>query len=84
LSSNKPFLSFVVEPELLKRLDEFRFKHHFASRAGAIKFLIRWGLDQKAKPANVRPLETMTQARPASAVVRSKKAAAKKKAKKLG
>jgi hypothetical protein len=47
--SDKPFLSFIVDPSLLKRLDEFRFKHRFESRAAAIKWLLDWALDQKPK-----------------------------------
>jgi hypothetical protein len=47
MSSDKPFLSFVVEPDLLKRLDDFRFKHRFQTRAAAIKWLLTWALDQK-------------------------------------
>jgi hypothetical protein len=46
----KPFLSFLVEPELLKRLDDFRFKHRFDSRAAAIKWLLDWALKQKPTP----------------------------------
>jgi hypothetical protein len=47
MGSEKPFLSFVIEPEFLKRIDDFRFKHRFESRAAAIKWLIGWALDQK-------------------------------------
>jgi hypothetical protein len=50
MPSEKPLLSFVVNPELLKRLDDFRFKHRFESRAAAIKWLLGWALDQKPKP----------------------------------
>ena len=48
--SIKPMLTFVIESDLLKRLDDFRFKHRFVSRAAAIKWLLIWALDQKAKP----------------------------------
>jgi hypothetical protein len=47
MASDKPFLSFVVDADLLKRLDDFRFKNRFDSRAGAIKWLLAWALDQK-------------------------------------
>lgn len=50
MSSEKPFLSFLVEPELLKRLDDFRFKHRFKTRAAAIKWLLDWALKQKPVP----------------------------------
>jgi len=47
MPSEKPFLSFVIDDAQLKRLDDFRFKHRFASRAAAIKWLLDWALDQK-------------------------------------
>jgi hypothetical protein len=50
MGSEKPFLSFVVEPEFLKRIDDFRFKHRFESRAAAIKWLLDWALSQKPTP----------------------------------
>jgi len=49
--SDKPYLNFVIEPELLDRLDDFRFKHRFATRAAAIKWLLAWSLDQKPVPS---------------------------------
>jgi len=50
MASDKPFLSFLVEPELLKRLDDFRFKHRFPTRAQAIKWLLDYALKQKPTP----------------------------------
>jgi hypothetical protein len=50
MSSDKPFLSFLVDPELLKRLDDWRFKNRFATRAAAIKWLLDWALKQKPVP----------------------------------
>jgi hypothetical protein len=47
MGSEKPFLSFVIEPELLKRIDDFRFKHRFESRAAATRWLLDWALNQK-------------------------------------
>lgn len=49
MPSTKPFLSFVISPELLKRIDEFRFRNHFESRAAAILFLVEFALGQKPK-----------------------------------
>jgi hypothetical protein len=49
-ASDKPYLNFVIEPELLKRLDDFRFRHRFATRAAAIKWLLDWALKQKPAP----------------------------------
>lgn len=45
-AEKKQFLNFMVEPELLQKLDDFRFKNRFASRAAAIKRLLEWALDQ--------------------------------------
>lgn len=50
MSSDKPFLHFVIDPDLLKRLDDFRFKHRFESRAAAIKWLLEWAMRQKPAP----------------------------------
>jgi hypothetical protein len=41
---------FVIEPELLKRVDNFRFKNRFQTRAATIKWLLAWSLDQKPVP----------------------------------
>jgi hypothetical protein len=49
-SAEKPFLHFVIEASLLKRLDDFRFRHRFATRTGAIKWLLDWALSQKPMP----------------------------------
>jgi len=48
--SDKPYLNFVIEPELLKRLDDFRYKQRFPTRAAAIKWLLEWALNQKPSP----------------------------------
>jgi hypothetical protein len=50
MGSNKPLLNFVIEPELLKLIDDFRFKNRFQTRAGTIKWLLAWALDQKPVP----------------------------------
>jgi hypothetical protein len=52
MGSEKPFLSFVIESDFLKRIDDFRFKHRFESRAAAIKWLLDWALSQKPTPKN--------------------------------
>ena len=49
MPSKKPFLSFVIEPELLEKIDDFRFKKRFESRAGAIKYLLRTALEKEEK-----------------------------------
>jgi hypothetical protein len=35
---------------VLKKLDDFRFKHRFESRTDAIKWLLDWALNQKPVP----------------------------------
>lgn len=50
MGSDKPFLHFVVEEDLLKRVDDWRFKHRFPTRASAIKWLLDWALKQKPAP----------------------------------
>ena len=44
MPSTKPLLTFVVELDLLKRIDDYRYAHRFSSRAGAIKHLLEWAL----------------------------------------
>jgi hypothetical protein len=48
--SDKPYLNFVTEPDLLKRIDDFRFKHRFPTRAAAVKWLLTYALGQKPTP----------------------------------
>lgn len=50
MSSDKPVLNFYVDPDLLKRLDDFRFKARFPSRAAAIKWLLEAALKAKLAP----------------------------------
>jgi metal-responsive CopG/Arc/MetJ family transcriptional regulator len=49
MTSTKPFLNFVIEEELLKRIDDYRYSKRFPSRAAAIKNLIEIGLKQEEK-----------------------------------
>jgi hypothetical protein len=39
-----------IEQALVKRLDDFRFKHRFESRSEVARWLLYWALDQKPKP----------------------------------
>lgn len=47
---DKQLLTFIVETKLLNRLDDYRFRHRFESRAAAIKWLLEWALKQGPKP----------------------------------
>lgn len=47
---DRQLLNFIVEKDLLNRIDDFRFQNRFATRAGAIKWLLDWGLKQVPDP----------------------------------
>ena len=47
VASKKPMLTFVIDPDLLKLIDDYRFKYRFASRAQAIKSLLAQCLEEK-------------------------------------
>jgi metal-responsive CopG/Arc/MetJ family transcriptional regulator len=44
LRDKKLVLNFVIDPELLERIDEYRFRNKFPARAGAVKHLIEKAL----------------------------------------
>lgn len=50
MPSSKPEMRFVIDEDFLKDIEDFRYKYRFASRAEAMKWLMRWALDQKAVP----------------------------------
>jgi hypothetical protein len=50
MGTDKPLLNFVIEPDLLKRVDDFRYKNRFPTRAAAIKWLLKAALDAKLVP----------------------------------
>jgi hypothetical protein len=39
-SSDKPYLNFIIDPVLLKRLDDFRYRRCFPTRPAAVKWLL--------------------------------------------
>ncbi len=43
-------LTFVIERELLDRVDDFRFDNRFPTRAGAIRWLLEWALKRAPSP----------------------------------
>lgn len=61
MPSQKPFLNFVIDPELLERIDAFRFENRFASRAAAIKWLLQWALDHCPSKASVSSGKAITE-----------------------
>lgn len=48
--TDKPIMNFVIEPNLLKRIDDYRFKHRFPSRSMAVKWLLDFALRHNPKP----------------------------------
>lgn len=42
--SKKPLTALVIEPELIKEIDDFRFANRFESRAAAMKWLMQAAL----------------------------------------
>jgi metal-responsive CopG/Arc/MetJ family transcriptional regulator len=43
------FLNISIPVDLLKRLDDFRFKKRFASRVQAVIYLLEFALDKHGK-----------------------------------
>jgi hypothetical protein len=50
---NKTLLNFIVDDRLLERIEDFRFKNRFATRAAAIRWLLDWALKQKPSVRNL-------------------------------
>lgn len=48
--SSKPLLHIALEPELIRRIDDYRFQHRFVSRTATIVWLLEWALRQNPKP----------------------------------
>ena len=42
-----PFLTFAVEENLLKRIDDCRDTNHFPTRTAALRWRLEWALKQK-------------------------------------
>ena len=43
------YVNVLFENQLLKAIDDFRWKHRLASRTEAIRWLVKFALDQKPK-----------------------------------
>ena len=52
MPTEKPRFTVIVDEELLKRIDDFRFKNRYTSRSAATLELIRLGLEQLEKEEN--------------------------------
>jgi metal-responsive CopG/Arc/MetJ family transcriptional regulator len=49
MPTKKPILTFVVDEELLKRINDFRFDNRIEVRSEAIRMLIEKGLKEYEK-----------------------------------
>ncbi|MEG1316880.1 MAG: hypothetical protein RSC86_05850 [Oscillospiraceae bacterium] len=49
MPTEKPRYTVIVDEELLKRIDDFRFENRYASRSAATLELIRIGMEQLEK-----------------------------------
>ena len=64
MKPRKTLINFIIEENLLERIEDFRFKNRFATRAAAIKWLLDWSLKQRPVVKNVTE-ETKTVLMPA-------------------
>jgi metal-responsive CopG/Arc/MetJ family transcriptional regulator len=48
--AEKQFVNISFAAALLKRIDDFRFKHRFDNRTDAIRWLLQAALDAKLAP----------------------------------
>lgn len=49
MPTEKPRYTVIVDQELLRRIDDFRFENRYPSRSAATQELIRRGLEQLEK-----------------------------------
>ena len=49
MPTKKPRYTVIVDDEMLKRIDDFRFENRYPSRSAATLELIRLGLEQLEK-----------------------------------
>jgi len=49
-ADKKPLVNVLMEPDLLARVDDFRYSRRFKSRAAAIKYLMDWALNRSPEP----------------------------------
>lgn len=55
MPTQKPRYTVVVDEELLKEIDDFRFENRYPSRSAATLELIRLGIEQLKKERNHEP-----------------------------
>jgi hypothetical protein len=55
-TEDKQPIHMLLDRAVLKRLDDFRFKYRFQSRAEAARWLLDWALNQKPAPKGEVPV----------------------------
>lgn len=62
MPTDKPRYTVIVDEEMLKRIDDFRFENRYPSRSAATTELIRLGLEEieKEKKAQEQKLHSIT------------------------
>lgn len=59
MPTEKPRYTVIVDEEMLKEIDDFRFENRYPSRSAATLALIRMGIEQlkkeQAKKYRIRP-----------------------------
>jgi hypothetical protein len=48
-NTRKPVVNFVIDPALLRRVDDFWHIHQFPNRATTVKWLLDWALKHNPK-----------------------------------
>ena len=50
VADEKQMLTFLIDLDLLDRIDDYRFDNRFPTRAGAIRWLLEWAVKKGPKP----------------------------------
>ena len=53
-TKDKQLLTILMDRELLERIDDFRYANRFPTRAGAIRWLLKWSLKKAPPPSSSR------------------------------
>jgi len=61
MAARDKMVSIGLAPELMERIDTFRFDNRFATRVEAIRWLIQSALDEKLKPGKANIAITKTE-----------------------
>ena len=54
MPTDKPRYTVIVDEELLKRIDDFRFENRYTSRSAATLELIRMGMETLEKQGKIK------------------------------